>query len=391
MAPTLKTEAQCIETPLNGKNLKYVSEKIEPETGNSPFYKVVVKKAEVRLKPSEKGGKKLKSVGLKKIDKMHVDERANMVALAIERKKKKMVCLAMKFREIAARERFQDLAKRNNPFIRFSTRDYALNDIKEDKSEFRMEQVTSSGYETAAYKNQNRVRSQNAPLSLQQSGEPSRWPSRYPSSSKADYYSRGGNQRPSSRHRTGSLDSYYHQSISPSEFSTYSMGSSKIISTSVSYVGPNGSTARIYRPRSRNPSLLSQKRDILDESTSINSSIRGRRDGGRKKGVVPITYVTPTHSRSFQKFKKPPLTASSRERNSRSNNRSQRNNSPVTCPVIYLLWDSSGEEESDYEDTESSSNYSDSLYSSASECSGRLESVGMLLRELHKQRNVRHW
>nr|CDS31198.1 hypothetical protein HmN_000339000 [Hymenolepis microstoma] len=397
MAPTLKTEAQCIETPLNKKNLKYAAEKVEPETGNSPFYKVVVKKAKVRLKSSEKGGKKLKSVKFKKVDELLVDECVNMVALAVERKKNKMVCLAMKFREIAAREKFQDLAKKNNPLIEFSTRNY----VKEEKSELRMEQPNSSGYETAPYT--SRKRSQNPPLSLQQS----KWPLKYSSSSNAGYYSRDGSQRPSSRHRTDSIDSYYHRvnkgrlksydmrSIPLSEFSAYSIRSPELISASVSYVGPNGSTARSYRPRSRNPRPSSWKRNELDASSDdsdgsifINSTRRERRNGGRKKEVVPVGYVTPKYSRSFQRSNKPPLTARSRKRKSRSNNRSQRNNSPVTCPVVYLLWDSSGEEDSDCEYTESSSNYHDSLYSSASECHGRLESAEVLLRELHKQR---HW
>ncbi|VDO11792.1 unnamed protein product [Rodentolepis nana] len=411
MAPTLKTEAQCLETPLNKKTLKDVAEKVEPETGNSPFYNVVVKNAAVRLKSAEKGGKKLKSFKFKKVDEMHVDERGNMVTLGVERKKNKMVCLAMKFGVIDEREKFQDLAKWSNPLIRFSTRNYALNDVKEDKSELKMEQATSSGYETAPNRNQNRARSQHPPFSLRQSGEPPRFPSRYSSSSKGDYYLTDGSQGLSSRYRTNSIGSPYHQvnknrfksndmeSLPPSEFSAYSMRSPNVVSTSVSYAGPNGSTARIYRPRSQKAPRSSRKKNLLDirsddsdESAFINSTIRERRGGGRKKELVPIDYAVPKESRNFHRLNRQPLTAGSRKRKSRSHDRSHRNDSPVTCPVIYLLWDSSGEEEeeSDYEYAESPSNYRDSLYSSASECSGKLENAEMLLRELHRQRNVRH-
>ncbi|VDL57929.1 unnamed protein product [Hymenolepis diminuta] len=409
MAPSFKTEAQCLEAPMNRKTLKHVAKNVEHDIGESPFFKVVVKKSKIHMKPSEKGVKKLKTVNLKKVGEMHVVERADMVTLAIQHKKKNPVCLAVKFRDTATRKEFQDLAKRKNPQIKLSTRNYDL----DGETELQTEKEMSREYKNASNKGEDTIKGQNHPP-RQQSREPSRSPSQRLLLSKPDYSPRGGGQRPSSRHRTGSICSHCHQVIIDglksndvehdlySEFSDHSMSTTKLTGSHVYYIGPNGSTVRVYRPRNKNSSFSNRERSRPDvdydnfyENTSINSNITERENVAGRKEIGTITHTIPRPSRRRQILKRTPLRTASRERNSRNSNRIQKS-STNKGSVIYLIWDSSGEEDSDYEEnekievcTESSSNYSDSLYSSASEYSDKSKSVQMLLRALHTPANVR--
>lgn len=408
MAPSFKTEAQCIEAPLNKKTLKHVAKNVEHDIEKSPFFKVVVKKSKIHMKPSEKGVKKLKTVNFKKVGEMHVVERADMVTLAVQHKKKNPMCLAVKFRDTAARKEFQDLAKRKNPQIKLSTRNYDLDD-DEGEIEIQTEKEMSRGYKNAPNKGEDTIKRQNY-SPLQQSREPSRSPSQRLLPPKADYSSRGGGQRPSSRHRTGSICSHCHQVIKDglksndveynlySEFSDHSMSTTKRTGSQVYYIGPNGSTVRVYRPRNRNSSFSNQERsgpDVDYDNFYENTFITERENCASRKEIGTVTHTIARPSRRSQTLKRTPLKTASRERNSRNSNRSQKSNTNKG-PVIYLIWDSSGEEDSDYEEnekieeyTESSSNYSDSLYSSASEYSDKSKSAQMLLRALHTPANVR--
>ncbi|KAM3175014.1 hypothetical protein ACTXT7_009374 [Hymenolepis weldensis] len=412
MAPSFKTEAQCIKAPLNKKTLKHVAKNVEHDIEKSPFFQVVVKKSKVHMEPSEKGVKKLKTVNFKKVGEMHVDECADMIALTVQHKKNNPMCLAVKFRDTAARKEFQDLAKRSNPLIKMSTRKFDLDD-DEGETEIQMEKEMLRGHKNAPNKGESTIKRQNH-SPRQQSREPSRSPSQCLLPPKADHSSRSGGQRPSSRHRTGSICSHCHQVIKDglksngmeynpySEFSDHSMSTAKFNGRCVYYIGPNGSTVRVYRPRNINSSFSNQERSGLDadydnfnENTSINSTILGRENGASRKEISTVTYTKPRLSQRPRKLKRTPLRTASRERNSRNINRSQKSNGN-RGPVTYLIWDSSGEEDSDYEEsedneeyTESSSNYSDSLYSSASEYTDKSKSVELLLRALHTPSNVR--
>ncbi|KAL5103519.1 hypothetical protein TcWFU_003932 [Taenia crassiceps] len=405
MAPLLSTTATCVccNAPLEGKSLKDVAEHALQESENPPSYKVKLTKSKVSFKPASKGARKMKPIELQKVDDTYVIEKSDVIAFSVTAKKKP-ACLALKFSDPNSRKEFQTLSKSS------------ISNAKKSKKDKKKKKKKSKSTKSE----QDKASKEKKPDSTLES------PHGRPSSSTITL---SDVKAPQQSYQTssprGSLDEGRRSALSPSTKDAFSVCShchqklpKRIVASKVEYNPPNYLPLRSSRPRarsydsslnggngsvcyigprspsrkSRRPSSKARNRVPRHSSHTRGSSIDPLTDEGDGSSSTSTT-LSPTDGRFIKVGAVTLRTPVPQRRSPRSKTRGRYPQRSKSQPIVYYIWDSSGEEEDESDDYDSTSTSMDgsssSYYDGPGHESYRSKKIDKLLRELGKPGAIR--